>query len=136
MQLLSTKSVLAIAAVTDIAANNGGRPLSAKVLASRHGLAPRHLEPVLQALVHAGVLRGIRGPGGGYEIARDQREITADDIIRVANTVDDGPSVERKLSPLLAGVVIPVIERAEKAYTDVLGQVSVEELVRIAGTLV
>jgi Rrf2 family transcriptional regulator, iron-sulfur cluster assembly transcription factor len=135
MTLLSRKSVLAIAAVTDIAAHHGKPLLSAKVLAARHNLAPRHLEPLLQALVHAGVLRGVRGPAGGYEIARAGCDITAEEIIRIADTVDDPDSL-RKASPLLAQVVIPVIAQAEKAFSEVLTQVSVEDLVRIASTLV
>ena len=58
-------------------------------LAARHDLPPRHLEPVLQALVHDGIFHGIRGPRGGYELARERRRITADDILRAAGTVED-----------------------------------------------
>ena len=89
MPLLSRKGILAIAAVIDVAINSDVRPVSAKALASRHGLPPRHLEPVLQALVHEGILRGVRGPRGGYELGRDQAEITANEILRAAVTVDD-----------------------------------------------
>jgi Rrf2 family transcriptional regulator, iron-sulfur cluster assembly transcription factor len=82
MQLLPPKAVLAVAAVIDIALNARGRPVAAKALATRHGLSPRHLEPVLQALVRHGILKGTRGPRGGYELAREARRITADDILR------------------------------------------------------
>ena len=47
------------------------------------------LEPVLQALVRQGILRGVRGPRGGYELAREQDRITADDILRAAGTVEE-----------------------------------------------
>ena len=73
MLLLPRKGVLAIAAVLDIALNARGRPVAAKSLAGRHRLPPRHLEPVLQALVHEGIFHGIRGPRGGYELARERR---------------------------------------------------------------
>src|ERR1700752_2190353 len=89
MPLLPRKGVLAIAAVIDIALNARGRPVAAKALANRHRLPPRHLEPVLQALVRQGVLKGIRGPRGGYELARDARQITADDILRAVGTVEE-----------------------------------------------
>ena len=56
MSLLPRKGLLAIAAVVDVALNGRDRPVSAKALAARHGLPPRHLEPVLQALVHDGIL--------------------------------------------------------------------------------
>ena len=65
MALLPRKGLLAIAAVIDVALHGKGRPVSAKALAARHSLPARHLEPVLQALVRMGVLRGVRGPRGG-----------------------------------------------------------------------
>ena len=68
MPLVSRKGLLAIAAVIDVALHSGARPVSAKALAARHALPPRHLEPVLQALVRSGILRGIRGPQGGFNI--------------------------------------------------------------------
>jgi Rrf2 family transcriptional regulator, iron-sulfur cluster assembly transcription factor len=89
MPLLPRKGVLAIAAVIDIAVNARGRPVAAKALATRHRLPPRHLEPVLQALVRHGILKGIRGPRGGYELAREQNRITADDILRAASSAED-----------------------------------------------
>src|SRR5579883_2442154 len=69
MSLLPQKGLLAIAAVIDVAIYARGQPVAAKALASRHRLPPRHLEPVLQALVRQGVLKGVRGPRGGYELA-------------------------------------------------------------------
>src|SRR5216110_3859848 len=87
--LLSRKGILAVAAVIDVALHSNDKPVSAKTLASRHGLPPRHLEPVLQALVRCGILRGVRGPRGGYELARERRRITADDILRAAGTIEE-----------------------------------------------
>jgi hypothetical protein len=81
MPLVSRKGILAIAAVIDVAINARSRPVSAKALAARHKLPPRHLEPVLQALVRNGILRGVRGPHGGYELAREPRRISAEDIL-------------------------------------------------------
>jgi hypothetical protein len=60
------KGLLAIAVVVDVALQTDGRPISAKTFAMRHGLPPRHLELVLQSLVRGGILKGIRGPHGGY----------------------------------------------------------------------
>ena len=60
MPLVPRKGLLAIAAVIDVAIHANSRPVSAKALAARHQLPPRHLEPVLQALVRDGILR-IRG---------------------------------------------------------------------------
>lgn len=57
MPLLSRKGILAIAAVIDVNLHGNERPVSAKHLAERHNLPPRHLEPVLQALVRDGILK-------------------------------------------------------------------------------
>src|SRR5579863_3575076 len=84
MNLLSRRSVLAIAAVVDIALHSRASPVAAKALAARHKLPPRHLETLLQGLVHAKILKGVRGPRGGYELARERRRISAGEIVRTA----------------------------------------------------
>jgi len=132
MPLLPRKGILAIAAVIDIALHSQGRPVAAKALASRHRLPPRHLEPVLQALVRQGLLKGVRGPRGGYELAREMRRISADDILRAAGTVDDHDDVPHSASPLLAQVLLPALAQAEQSFAAALGRISVEDLVRTA----
>src|SRR5258705_9660202 len=77
MPILPRKGILAIAAVVDIALHDGDTPVSAKTLAVRHGLPPRHLEPVVQALVRDGILKGIRGPRGGFELSGEPGDIPA-----------------------------------------------------------
>src|SRR5580704_11630909 len=71
MNLLSRRSVLAVAAVVDVALHSRSAPVAAKALAARHKLPPRHLETLLQGLVHAKILKGVRGPRGGYKLARE-----------------------------------------------------------------
>src|SRR6202047_5640158 len=107
MPLLPRKGLLAIAAVIDVAVQAPGCPISAKTLAARHALPPRHLEPVLQALVREGILKGIRGPGGGYELAGEARDITAEQILRAAELIGDDPAPQSN-SPLLADVVLQI----------------------------
>ena len=81
--------------------------MSSKTLAVRNGLPARHLESVLQALVHDGILKGTRGPRGGYELARERNRMTINDILRATRT-DDGPKEEPN-SGLLEKVVMPVL---------------------------
>ena len=100
MARLSDKSLLAVAAVVDVAIHARGQPVAAKALAERHGLPPRHLEPLLQALVHAGILKGVRGPRGGYELARERRRISVAEIARLAEATD--AEAEKKAPPLVS----------------------------------
>ena len=121
MSFLSRKSILAIAAVTDIALNAEKHAVSAKELAGRLRLSPRHLEAVLQALAREGILEGIRGPRGGYRLARRQGQITAEDILRIAKTVAPDPEEEPVPDlPLLKEVVAPALAEAERACSDSL----------------
>ena len=136
MPLVSRKGILAIAAVIDVAVNGRHRPVSAKALAARHNLPPRHLEPVLQALVHDGILRGIRGPHGGYELARTHSEITAEDILRAARAAEDAEAEsELPCSRLVKEVVRNALAEAERTFSIALSQISVEDLMQQAEAL-
>src|SRR3954465_2436868 len=126
MSLLPHKGALAIAAVIDIALNARGRPVAAKALATRHRLPPRHLEPVLQALVRAGILKGTRGPRGGYELARERRRITVADILRAAGGAADEPAPSP--SPRLEDAVLPILTEATESFLAGLDRITVEDL--------
>ena len=134
MTLLPRKGLLAIAAVIDVALNARGQPLAAKALASRHRLPPRHLEPVLQALVRQGLLKGVRGPRGGYELAREPRRITAHDILRAVGTMEETGDGAAAKSALMADVVMPALTQAEGVFSGALGHINIEDLVAVAQT--
>ena len=126
---MSRKGLLAIAAVIDVAINARARPVSAKALAARHRLPPRHLEPVLQALVRDGILKGIRGPHGGYELGRERSRITADDILRAAITAEDTDAVPPG-SILVNEVIWPVLAETERTVSVALGRINIDDMVR------
>ena len=130
MPLVSRKGILAIAAVIDVAVHAHGRPVSAKALAGRHKLPPRHLEPVLQALVRDGILKGVRGPHGGYELAREKKRITAEDILRAAGSAEEAGEPPLPASTLVNGVVRPALAEAERAFAAALGRINVEDLAK------
>jgi len=135
MPVMSRKCVLAIAAVVDVAINSGARPVSAKTLAARHRLPPRHLEPVLQALVRDGILKGIRGPRGGYALGRERNRITADDILRAAITVEETEELLLPGSPLVNEVVRPALAETERTFSVALGRINIDDMVKRAETL-
>jgi Rrf2 family transcriptional regulator, iron-sulfur cluster assembly transcription factor len=133
MILMSRRSLLAIAAVVDIALHARPMPVAAKALAARHNLPPRHLETILQALVRQGILKGVRGPRGGYELARERRRITAGAIVRAAMTAtgEDGlPPLPE--SRLVETVVEPVVRQAADAFLAELDAITVDDLCRQA----
>lgn len=132
MPLVSRKGILAIAAVIDVAINSRSKPVSAKALATRHKLPPRHLEPVLQALVRDGILKGIRGPHGGYELAREHKRISAEDILRAASSAEDSNDLHGSLSSLASDVVRPALIEAERSFSAALGRINIEDMTRRA----
>jgi Rrf2 family protein len=128
MVMLSRKGLLAIAVVVDVALQDGQR-ISAKALATRHGLRPRHLELMLQSLVRDGILKGTRGPYGGYELGRERHSVTASDILRAAGTVHEA-GVQPN-SELVAEVVLP-FSVVEQEFGQALRRIRLDDLVHRA----
>jgi Rrf2 family iron-sulfur cluster assembly transcriptional regulator len=129
--ILPRKGLFAIAVVIDVALQKDGRPISSKTLAARHGLSPRHLELVLQSLVRNRILKSIRGPRGGYELARDPSGVTANDILR-ASTGEDG---DEPTSEIVTKVVLPVLSVVEQAFKQALSQINLNDMVRYAQSI-
>lgn len=130
MILLCRRSMLALAAVADIAIHARPQPVAAKTLAGRLDLPPRHLETLLQALVRADILKGVRGPRGGYELARERRRISAAEVIRA---VMNGESEAKTESRFVENVISPIIAHAGEAFLSELELVSIDDICRQAG---
>ena len=129
----SKKVALAFEAVIDIAYHGGAEPVQSQDIARRLGLPRRYLEQVLQQLVRCGVLKGVRGPRGGYELARERRRITAADIVRAAMTAtgeDNLPPLPE--SRLVDEVVGPAVREASEAFLAELEAYTVEMLCKQA----
>jgi Rrf2 family protein len=133
--LIPRNGPLAIAAVIDVAINASSQPVSAKSLAARHMLPPRHLEQVLQAPVRDGILKGARGPHGGYALGRERRQISAKDILRAAGSVGEDAEPPLLASPLLNTVVRAALSEAERTFSAALAQISVDDMARRAAAL-
>jgi Rrf2 family protein len=135
MSFVPPRGLLAVLAVVDIATHTNQRPLSAKLLATRYNLAPRYLEPMLQMLVQVGILRGIRGPHGGYRLAKPPSELTVEEIFRVAvaSTTDSHPFLGK--NAVVTKVIMPSLDPAERTLAGALRSVTVEALANRATTL-
>jgi Rrf2 family transcriptional regulator, iron-sulfur cluster assembly transcription factor len=133
MNLLSRRSVLGIAAVVDVALHSRSAPVAAKALAARHKLPPRHLETLLQGLVHARILKGVRGPRGGYELARERARITVGEIVRTAISLSTAdPDDFRANSVLLERVIDPAVRKAGETFLANLDAITVEQMCETA----
>jgi Rrf2 family transcriptional regulator, iron-sulfur cluster assembly transcription factor len=129
MNLLSRRSVLAIAAVVDVALHSRSAPVAARALAARHKLPSRHLETLLQGLVHAKILKGVRGPRGGYELARGRRRITIGEIVRIAMSLSTAdPEDLGANSVLIERAIDPTVRREAETFLANLDLVTVEQI--------
>ena len=126
----SKKLVFAIAAVLDIAYNAGALPVQSSDITERQGIPRRYLEPVLQQLVRAGILTGVRGPRGGYRLARERRRISVGEIVRVVQALDAGEDASESGSGHALGVQVvrPLWHEVRDQVMARLDQVTVEEL--------
>ena len=80
---LSTKGRYAVMAMADLAGNEGGtRPISLAEIAKRQEISLSYLEQLFAKLRRrAGLVRSVRGPGGGYRLSRPAAELRIADII-------------------------------------------------------
>jgi Rrf2 family protein len=130
MLRLSRKTLFAIEAVLDIAYNAGSEPVQSREITRRQGIPRRYLEQVLQQLVREGLLSGVRGPRGGYRLARERRRISVGDIVRVIRTMEaTGDPVEDPAgSPLGHKVVRPLWHELSDAFMQQLDSISIQSL--------
>ena len=133
---LARKTMLALEAVLDVAYNARPDPVQSKDITKRQGIPQRYLEQVMQQLVHNGILKGVRGPRGGYTLARERRKITVAEIVRVVDRLDaeaDNDPVSK--SPLGEGVVAPLWEETRAQVLERMEAVTMEDLCKRARDL-
>ncbi len=130
---LSKKTLLALEAVVDIAYNARPEPVQSKEITRRQGIPQRYLEQVMQQLVHAGVLKGVRGPRGGYRLARERRRITAGEIVRVVSALEAAEDpLNGAPSELGERVVRPLWNDIQNILMEKLDTITIEDLCRKA----
>lgn len=79
---LSTKGRYGLRALIDLARYSSEGPVSITSISSRQELSERYLEQLMSMLKKAGLVKSIRGAGGGYVLAKDMKEISVGDILR------------------------------------------------------
>ncbi|MDL4841445.1 cysteine metabolism transcriptional regulator CymR [Aquibacillus rhizosphaerae] len=80
---ISTKGRYGLTIMIELAKKDGNGPLSLKTIATANGLSEHYLEQLVAPLRNASLVKSVRGAYGGYILAKDPKEITAGDIIRI-----------------------------------------------------
>jgi len=130
MLRLSKKMLYAIEAVLDIAYHAGSEPVQSREITRRQGIPRRYLEQALQQLVRHNILIGVRGPRGGYRLARERRRISIGDIVRVVREVESGDVKDGEIcrSELGGKIIRPLLDEMQSDMMGKLDAVTIEDL--------
>jgi Rrf2 family protein len=128
---LTRASQYAIHALAVLATAKTNQPAASHLVARERGIPERFLLKVLKPLVGVGILQSVKGPNGGYRLARPAREIT---VLEVIETVDgalngQGTAYQESKHPALDKQLTQIFQRASEAARVQLGKVRLTDLV-------
>ena len=83
--ILGTKARYAVMAMVDLAGRDGGKPVALAELAESQEITVPYLEQLFSKLRKNGLVKSVRGPGGGYVLARGAGEICISDIVQAVD---------------------------------------------------
>ena len=84
---ISTKGRYGLRALIDIAQYSEIEPVPISSISARQDISERYLEQLMALLKRAGLIKSIRGAGGGYVLAKDVSEISVGDVLRAGGCV-------------------------------------------------
>ena len=130
MLTLSNKIMYSIEAVVDIAYYSNGQPVQSQRISSRQRTPSRYLEQSLQKLVKANILTGVRGPRGGYQLARERRRISVGEIVCIVTDLETENAVEINLtdSEISGKVLNPMWGKIQNTILEQLDKITIEDL--------
>jgi len=130
---VSTKGRYGLRIMLELALRHGQGPVLVEVIERAQGISGKYIHQLMPALRRAGLVRTVRGPHGGYELAKKPDEITTLEII----TVLEGPPVpvDCVLQPATCGrtgacVTHDLWREVSVAIEGVLSQATLETLCR------
>ncbi|ATX81171.1 transcriptional regulator, BadM/Rrf2 family [Mariprofundus ferrinatatus] len=82
---LTSKGRYAVSAMVDLNKQQAGGPVTLAAISERQFISLSYLEQLFRRLRESGLVRSVRGPGGGYLLAKDPDDISIADIIRAVN---------------------------------------------------
>ncbi len=124
----SRKLFYVVEAMVTIAYNAGQGAVSSREIAKRQGLPPRYLEQLMQRLVRGGLLRGMRGPHGGYVLAKERRRITIADIYAALGDEKEEEHSGYKATKLGEIIVQPAWEKLDEEMLQSLKKINLADL--------
>lgn len=81
---ISTKGYYSVRAIIDIAVNSQNKPISLSSISKRENISLHYLEQLFMKLRRSKLVKSVRGPGGGYILAKSLDEISIGDVLKGA----------------------------------------------------
>jgi len=127
---LTRKMTFALEAVVDVAYNGRNGPVQSMDITRRQDIPRRYLEQVMQQLVRKGILKGVRGPKGGYTLARERRRITLGEIMMAIHEMDNSKTRRetRSHSPMSQKIISPLIDDLNEDIITRLNKITLQDL--------
>jgi Rrf2 family protein len=129
---ISTKGRYALRLMLDLALNDSERPIRIKEIAHRQNISDKYLEQIISVLNKAGYVRSVRGPQGGYLLAKKPEEYTVGMILRLTegsmSPVDCFD--EEESCPRMEDCATSIVwKRLNDAISDVIDNITLADLV-------
>lgn len=86
---LTTKGRFAVTAMLDLAIHEADKPVTLAGISERQNISLSYLEQLFSRLRRNGLVKSVRGPGGGYHIAKRHNEISVSQIISAVDELID-----------------------------------------------
>ena len=86
---LTTKGRFAVTAMLDLAMHEIDKPVTLAGISERQSISLSYLEQLFSRLRRGGLVKSVRGPGGGYRIAKKHSEISVSEIISAVDELID-----------------------------------------------
>ncbi len=103
--VIPPKCRLAVVAMMDLALHQNQGPVPLSAISARQQVSPSYLDLLFGRLRRGGLVVGMRGPGGGYTLARDATTISLADIVRATDDGDlEGGQTRRSFASRPRGV--------------------------------
>ena len=132
---ISARTEYACVAMLDLARHfEQDDPVRIREIAGRHGIPSRFLVQILLQLKAAGLVQSIRGAGGGYRLAREPREITLLDVMRVINAQPDKIAGNATNNSAVSEVLQGSWQHVSDAGTELLEALTLSELAEKSGS--
>ena len=126
--IFNTKFLYALEAVLDIAINFKGNPIQGYEITKRQGIPARYLENILQELVHKNILKGTRGPKGGYSLAKEKRNVSLIDIYNVILSMERKEKYFNTQTEVGSKIIMPFVSDISNKIIISLQSKTLEDL--------